>query len=75
MIDVYLKQVSSKAEDIDHEKEIDDRFKDLLEVLEQKEANFEDSEFPIGSSSMVNNSRKTNKPYANLKWSPLHKIY
>lgn len=75
MIDVYLKQVSSKAEDIDHEKEIDDRFKDLLEVLEQKEVNFEDSEFPIGSSSMVNNSRKTNKPYANLKWSPLHKIY
>lgn len=75
MIEAYLKQAASKTQDIDHEKEIDDRFKDLLEVLQEKELDFEDGEFPPGSSSMVNNSRKTNKTYSHLKWTPLHKIY
>ena len=40
MIEAYLKQAASKVQDIDHEKEIDDRFRDLVDVLEEKEVEF-----------------------------------
>ena len=75
MIQRYFQEIAKKQQHIDHEFEIDDRFEDLQEELNDKQLSYKDFDFPAGSSSMVNNSRKTNKPYVNLKWVPLHEIY
>lgn len=75
MIQRFYDEISKKEHDIDHELEIDERYADLQEELLDKQLIYDDVDFPSGSSSMVNNSRKTNKPYVNLKWMPLHEIY
>lgn len=49
-------------------KEMDNRFEDLVDEIEDRPEHFDDVIFPPGSSSMVNNSRKTDKDFANCDW-------
>lgn len=56
-------------------KTIDKRF-DLLKIEANKRGiKFEDYLFPPNSSSMVNNSRKTEVEYADIPWKNLKSIY
>jgi hypothetical protein len=75
MVKRYMQEIAKKQQDIDHENAIDERFVDLQNAIAEKQLSYDDMDFPAGSSSMVNNSRKTNKPYVKLEWKPLREIY
>jgi len=56
-------------------KEMDRRFEDIKEEARKRGIVFDDVLFPSNSSSMVNNSRKTEMEFSNLQWKSLSDIY
>lgn len=71
-VEIYKKEIEDFGKGYGLFREMDERFDNLAMEVQRRGEKFDDVSFPPGGSSMVNNTRKTDKDYAGLEWKSIN---